>query len=206
MWWARVCTRLREHSCRAHCRAAVAGVVMCGVIPLQCITRERLPRSVSLSRWGRARGPSLSLRRSRVARAVPRRGTRRPRRLRPVGVSHKILAGCGGSVSLLVRPMFTLLYFTLLAHFWRSVAGDFDTRQRHRVSGVRAITTELYERLAVAVRDDRPGPARLRRAFTFSERPGTPRCRASCTSARARARCPCLPSRLRSRRPRRPAV
>jgi hypothetical protein len=26
----------------------------------------------------------------------------------------KILAGCGGSVSLLVRPMFTLLYFTLL--------------------------------------------------------------------------------------------
>ena len=25
---------------------------------------------------------------------------------------HKILAGCGGSVSLLVRPMFTLLYFT----------------------------------------------------------------------------------------------
>ena len=28
---------------------------------------------------------------------------------------HKILAGCGGSVSLLVRPMFTLLYFTLLS-------------------------------------------------------------------------------------------
>jgi hypothetical protein len=27
---------------------------------------------------------------------------------------HKILTGCGGSVSLLVRPRFTLLYFTLL--------------------------------------------------------------------------------------------
>jgi hypothetical protein len=31
-----------------------------------------------------------------------------------VSCCYKILAGCGGSVSLLVRPMFTLLYFTVV--------------------------------------------------------------------------------------------
>jgi hypothetical protein len=59
-----------------------------------------------------------------MQRAAPRPGARRRRTgrvrwatyARLVGScllpKYKILAGCGGSVSLLVRPMFTLLYFT----------------------------------------------------------------------------------------------
>ena len=47
---------------------------------------------------------------------------------------HKILAGCGGSVSLLVRPMFTLLYFTLPLSLWRlwQSRRDHNSRRRSR--------------------------------------------------------------------------
>ena len=43
---------------------------------------------------------------------------------------YKILTGCGGSVSLLVRPRFTLLYFTLM-YILSKITTALTKREKH---------------------------------------------------------------------------